>query len=92
MSTVSLSFSRFVGFYTARLAQIVSSYSPDEVLANALRRISEGEDEGGWHEAFSAQLIALEKKSHAEEIPMLYFLSQLPSSTGRGRLQCLPDS
>lgn len=78
---MSLSSSCRTGSYSVCLAERASRYSPEAALAQAANRMTQRGDEEGWHAAFGAHLIALEKKLHPEEIPMLYFLSQLPSST-----------
>lgn len=77
------------------LAETASRCSPEAALAQAPNRMTQrlggGGNEEGWHEAFGAHLIALEKKLHPEEIPMLYFLSRLPHPLTLW-LKYLPDS
>lgn len=78
---MSLSSSCCNGSYSVCLAERASRYSPEAALAQASNRMTQRGDEEGWHAAFGAHLIAVEKKLHPEEIPTLYFLSRLPSST-----------
>lgn len=78
---MSLPSSCHPGSYSVCLAERASRYSPEAALAQASNGMTQRGYEEGWNEAFGAHLIALEKKLHPIGMPMLYFLSWLPSST-----------